>query len=71
MGGVFTDNFIDVGDRTEEELKTLLDPKLSIVRDKEVKLCVMSVQQLGFGKSPTSSLGAFPHGINAKSYLNQ
>ena len=36
-----------------------------------MKLCVMSVQHPGVGKIPTSSLGAFLQGINAKSYFNQ
>ena len=71
MGGVFPDHFIGVGDKTSEELKTLLDPKLSIVRAKEVKLCVMSVQKPDVGKSPNSSLGAFLQGINARSSFNQ
>ena len=31
VGGVFPDHFIDVGDKTAEELKTLLYPKVSIV----------------------------------------
>ena len=34
VGGVFPDHFIDVGDKTSEELKTLLDPKPYIVRSK-------------------------------------
>ena len=68
---MFPGHFIYVGDKTAEEFQTLLDPKLSIVLAKEVKLCVMKVQQPGVGKSPTSSLGAFLQGINAKSYFNQ
>ena len=36
-----------------------------------MKLCVMSFHQPGVGKSPISSLGAFPQGINVNSYFNQ
>ena len=68
---MFPDHFIDVGNKTAEEFKMLLDPKSSIVRSKEVKLCVMSVQNPGVVKSPTSSIGAFPQGINATSSFNQ
>ena len=71
VGGVFPDHFIDFGDKTSDELKTLLDTKSSIVQAKEVKLCVMSVYQPGVRKIPTSSLGAFLQEINSKSSLNQ
>ena len=57
--------------KTAEELKTFLDTKSSIVRSKEVNMCVMLVQHPGGGKSPTSYLGAFPQVINAKLSLNQ
>ena len=71
VGGLFPDHFIDVGNKTVEGLKTLLDTKLSIVRSKEVKLCVKSIHHPDVSKSPTSSLGAFPQGINTKSSFNQ
>ena len=64
--GVFPGHFIYVGDKTAEEFQTLLDPKLSIVIAKEVKLCVMSVHQQCVGESPTSSYGALPQVINTK-----
>ena len=69
--GVFPYHFIDVGNKKAKKLRTLLDSKSYIVRAKEVNIFVMSVQQPGVSKSPTSSLGAFPQGINAKSYFNQ
>ena len=66
VGGVFPDHFINVDDKTEEELKTLLDTKSSIVRTKEVKICVMSVQKPGVDKIPNYSLRSFLQGINAR-----
>ena len=69
--GSYPDHFIDIRGKSEEDVKSLLQSDSPIVRAKEAKLCVMSIQNPGVGHSPSYTIGAYPQGINAKSSFNQ
>ena len=61
VGGSYLDHFIDTRGKSEEDVKSLLQSDSPIVRAKEAKLCVMSIQNPGVGHSPSYTIGAYPH----------
>ena len=70
LGAAAPNHIIPIADKTEEEVKDMLDPKSTIERADEIKAAVVSIQTPAKRNTPFFCLVGQPQGINKPSTFN-
>jgi len=71
IGGATPHHFISVDDLTEEQVKSKLDKQSDIIRADEIKVAVISIQNVKKKKCPFFVLAGQPQTVNMPSSFNE